>query len=1224
MKTKRFLSLLLCLCMILTLLSAITITASAEEMGTPAIILGTDGIMGGGKNWVYYGKFDATSNGINDPVPIKWRVLAAAGGNDGTYQDSNGDHVSSSNAMFLLTEKLLKSKLAFGSSNVWASSYLKGWMEDNIYNSSGVFSEGEKEQILLTTTTMDADVGGASSEPNLIACQLNGATLFALSADEATRSKYGFTAWNTYGSACGRLTSNLEPPYDAGAWWLRSPSVLLQYAGFVNGGGYVYDNGYSSSWGVRPAFNLNRNAVLFSSCATDGKSVVGMDSTLTPVSHNTPTEWKLTILDSKRNFVVKENSAAVKVGGKVTLNYSGAAVYDNVSAPNEYISAMITDAGNNILYYGRLVQPASSDGELEVTIPAALGTGSYTLKMFSEQYNGSKQTDYASAFQNIALTVDNTAPSVLSVTPSDSGVSIDGSITVTFNECMKTSAGTVSLDGGASVLTGGAWSLNNTVYTAPYSGLSYHTAYTVTVSGFQDTAGNVMGSGSTPNIFTTADEPLLPSVTLDKLTLNKKGSAVFTLAFGQGTSAATGAAISVVDSNIAAVSSSYAVSPGAITVTGLAAGVTDIMVTFNDTTSTVRRITVTVQPVAPTWPSGSTFSASEVTRTGAVLTWTAAQDVTAVTGYKLYRDGTEIATISGSAYRFPVTGLSAGTSYSFRIQAGNADGIWTTNGPDILVTTATPYSGDSSSANTDGTTVTIQPEKKPDQPIINEIIVTSVLDKYGHASVAVSEKSVIDAIEKAQAKAKAQGKTANGIGITVKVELSDTVKSVGITFTQHMLRSLIDAEVKLLSINGTLVSMSFDQEALKEIQKQSTGDVTISLTPSTVLSKKAKALIRNRPVYNITISYIKDGKTLNITSLGMGSVTLSIPFTPGKREAAGYLYGVYVADNGKASRVSGSAYDTNSKSIIFDSSHFSIYGVGYTTPAAQLTDITNHWAKEAIDYVIGRGLLAKTTDTTFSPDTAITRGMLVTALGRLAGVDAKSYKTSSFIDVAMDQYYASYAEWAYKKGIISGNGTYQFNPDSALTREEIALIFSNYAKATGYILPVTREAIVTADADSISSSFRDAVKAMQQSGIMMSGAGDIFNPKASITRAEVSAMLHRYVKLTIDPATAQGWALNDAGQYLYYMEGKPLTGWQTLEGTQYYFEASGIRKVGWLKLDINNISKHYYFTSDGDMVSGKWLKLNGKWYYFYANGSLAVNTTIDGCKVNEYGVKETK
>lgn len=141
---------------------------------------------------------------------------------------------------------------------------------------------------------------------------------------------------------------------------------------------------------------------------------------------------------------------------------------------------------------------------------------------------------------------------------------------------------------------------------------------------------------------------------------------------------------------------------------------------------------------------------------------------------------------------------------------------------------------------------------------------------------------------------------------------------------------------------------------------------------------------------------------------------------------------------------------------------------------------------------------------------------------------------------------------------------------------------------------------------------------------MMNGDGDKFNPKASITRAEVSAMLQRYVKLTIDPATAQGWALNDAGQYLYYMEGKPLTGWQTIEGTQYYFEASGIRKVGWLKLDINNISKHYYFTSDGAMVSGKWLKLNGKWYYFYANGSLAVNTTIDGCKVNEYGVKETK
>lgn len=94
-------------------------------------------------------------------------------------------------------------------------------------------------------------------------------------------------------------------------------------------------------------------------------------------------------------------------------------------------------------------------------------------------------------------------------------------------------------------------------------------------------------------------------------------------------------------------------------------------------------------------------------------------------------------------------------------------------------------------------------------------------------------------------------------------------------------------------------------------------------------------------------------------------------------------------------------------------------------------------------------MFSGTTATAFSPDTATSRGMLVTALGRLAGVDTSAYKTVSFTDVAADKYYAPYIEWAYKKGIVSGTGSSQFDPDRAITREEIALILSNYAKATG-------------------------------------------------------------------------------------------------------------------------------------------------------------------------------
>ena len=206
--------------------------------------------------------------------------------------------------------------------------------------------------------------------------------------------------------------------------------------------------------------------------------------------------------------------------------------------------------------------------------------------------------------------------------------------------------------------------------------------------------------------------------------------------------------------------------------------------------------------------------------------------------------------------------------------------------------------------------------------------------------------------------------------------------------------------------------------------------------------------------------------------------------------------------------------------------------------------------------------------------------MLVTALGRLEGIDVNSYNTNTFNDVKADSAYRPYIEWAYSKGIIKGIGNEQFAPGRAITREEVAVIFVNYANIFGYTLPAIREAAAYADDSSIGSSYKDAVKAMQQSGIMMGGTGNKFNPRSNATRAEISSMLHRFVKLTIDSATAQGWTLNDAGQVLYY--------------------------------------------KDGILAAGKWLEIDSKWYYFYSDGSLAKNTTIEGHEIDQYGVRKEK
>lgn len=581
-----------------------------------------------------------------------------------------------------------------------------------------------------------------------------------------------------------------------------------------------------------------------------------------------------------------------------------------------------------------------------------------------------------------------------------------------------------------------------------------------------------------------------------------------------------------------------------------------------------------------------------------------------------------------TAGNYPITVDLAGVSYTANYEAANPVFV---NG--TLTVNVLSSGGDSSSGSD---TVTTAPEKQPDQPVTSEISVTATVGQNDTADASIPDKAITDAIAKAQADAKAKGKTANGIGIALNVNMPQGASSLSLPLSQNALQSLVNAGVMNLTFNSGIASLSLDLEASKEIQKQGAGSLTITIRPVQNLSSGARAMIGTRPVYDVTVSYIKDGKTVNISSLGKGSAILSFPYTPGNNEAVGYLYGVYVDGKGNATRILGSSYDVNSRSIILWTDHFSVYGVGYTAPTEKYTDIANHWANESIDYAVGRGLFSGTTDITFSPNVAMERGMLVTVLGRLAGADVSAYKTSSFTDVASGKYYLPYIEWAYKKGIISGIGNGKFAPDRAITREEIAVIFTNYAKATGYKLPVTCEASTYADASSIGSVYKMEVTTMQQAGIMMGGSGNEFNPKAGATRAEVAAMLQRYIKLTIDPATAQGWAKNDAGQYLYYKDGKPLTGWQTIGGVRYFFNTNGTLQTGWVKDGDNwrfysgnralvgwweigsaNTRKTYSFAKDGLIVSDKW-------YYFNADGSLAKNTTIDGHEVDDNGARKNK
>ena len=199
-----------------------------------------------------------------------------------------------------------------------------------------------------------------------------------------------------------RALDPAHPNWVTSSWYLRSPGSKTFYVAIVSSDGSVQYSGASirkknNHRTVRPAFNLNLNSVLFASAAVGGKPEGG----LTPISEYGGNEWKLTLLDSSRNFAVTEKAVSGAPDDTVTLHYTGA-----TTGINEYISAIIADS-SGAQYYGRVAQPTAASGTVEIKIPSDLAPGSYTLKVFSEQYNGDYNTDYASNFTDIALTVEN-------------------------------------------------------------------------------------------------------------------------------------------------------------------------------------------------------------------------------------------------------------------------------------------------------------------------------------------------------------------------------------------------------------------------------------------------------------------------------------------------------------------------------------------------------------------------------------------------------------------------------------------------------------------------------------------------------------------------------------------------------------------------------------------------------------------------------------------------
>jgi len=139
--------------------------------------------------------------------------------------------------------------------------------------------------------------------------------------------------------------------------------------------------------------------------------------------------------------------------------------------------------------------------------------------------------------------------------------------------------------------------------------------------------------------------------------------------------------------------------------------------------------------------------------------------------------------------------------------------------------------------------------------------------------------------------------------------------------------------------------------------------------------------------------------------------------------------------------------------------------------------------------------------------------MFVTVLYRLAGNPDTSELPQNFTDVAADAYYANAVKWAAANGITNGTSADRFSPEDSITREQAVTFFYNFAKAMGVISDEQDDSPAFEDMDTVSPWALDALRYCADAGIILGKPGNLFDPKAKASRAEVAAMFERFVLL---------------------------------------------------------------------------------------------------------------
>lgn len=359
----------------------------------------------------------------------------------------------------------------------------------------------------------------------------------------------------------------------------------------------------------------------------------------------------------------------------------------------------------------------------------------------------------------------------------------------------------------------------------------------------------------------------------------------------------------------------------------------------------------------------------------------------------------------------------------------------------------------------------------------------------------------------------------NGIKGSDKIEKkltlevpSNGAKQVETKLPSDTLQKAKEAGADKVLVKTELASFDVPTDAVKDVKEGEEINLSAKkLDSNDVPAAKEAGVPEGTPIYDLDFK-VGDKKVSKFDE----KLGITIPYK-GEAKAGETVIVYYLKDDGTVEEME-TEYDEVSKTVTFKTDHFSKYYMN-AEKIITFTDIENHWAKEEITFLAGKGIINGKTAITFVPEANISRAEFSALIIRMLGKEASENDSIPFTDVTKEKWYHKFVKSAYNFGLINGKSNTVFDPEGNITRQEMAKIISQVLINEGYSKASTIELKLFNDKDKVANWAKESVALTVKEGIIngiKENQGKKFAPTNNATRAQAAKMLYELYKLIVD------------------------------------------------------------------------------------------------------------